>query len=50
MDSAVNPEKIIKAIDDEKLGRCFGADLFIPDGIGILWAADSRQVFGALSC
>jgi N-acetylglucosaminyldiphosphoundecaprenol N-acetyl-beta-D-mannosaminyltransferase len=36
---AVNPEKIIKAIDNEKLGRLLsGADLFIPDGIGILWA------------
>ncbi|MBS3885844.1 MAG: WecB/TagA/CpsF family glycosyltransferase [Dethiobacter sp.] len=36
---AINPEKIMKALADEKLRRLLlQADLFIPDGIGILWA------------
>ncbi len=36
---AINPEKIMKALSDEKLRRLLlQADLFIPDGIGVLWA------------
>ena len=36
---AINPEKIMKALADEELNRLLmRADIFIPDGIGILWA------------
>ncbi|MDW7651303.1 MAG: WecB/TagA/CpsF family glycosyltransferase [Bacillota bacterium] len=36
---AINPEKIMKALADEQLYRLLTrADLFIPDGMGILWA------------
>lgn len=36
---AINPEKIMKALSDEKLRDLLvQADLFIPDGIGVLWA------------
>lgn len=36
---AINPEKIMKALSDEKLRQLLlQADLFIPDGIGVLWA------------
>ncbi len=36
---AINPEKIMKALADTELRRLIRqADLFIPDGIGILWA------------
>lgn len=36
---AINPEKIMKALSDEELRRLLlQANLFIPDGIGVLWA------------
>jgi len=36
---AVNPEKIMKTLKDRKLKKLLlCADLFIPDGVGILWA------------
>lgn len=36
---AINPEKIMKALSDEELRRLLlQASLFIPDGIGVLWA------------
>lgn len=36
---AINPEKIMKALSDERLRLLLlQADLFIPDGIGVLWA------------
>ncbi|HHX73716.1 MAG TPA: WecB/TagA/CpsF family glycosyltransferase [Firmicutes bacterium] len=36
---AVNPEKIMKALDDARLKAVLSAaDVFIPDGVGILWA------------
>lgn len=44
---AINPEKIMKALADKELQRLLvQADLFIPDGIGILWAGKLMgQVF-----
>lgn len=41
---AMNPEKIMKAIADAELSHLLKqADLFIPDGVGILWAG---KIFG----